>query len=1326
MAAIAAAKLNRERVGRRWLIAPAGRIAVVVAGLCAAGLLAASPGYAGVGHPFITSFEGKQAPNRHSLGSPKGVAVDEATGEVDVVDYEGGPESEVNGVHIKTSGIDVFSGFVGSYGYLRQIEGKETPLYEHQLGAAGIVDEKSLLYSTDIAVDQSTGRVYVTNRQEEVDAFDATGKYLFDIKPGGEPALPKCGVPAGLAVNAQGNLYVLCGEFGVVAEFNSEGKYLSQIATYEADRAGYSEFIPGAGELAVNASDEIYVTTIRKPAGSAEAGTIAVDKFNAKGEYVATIDAGEANNAAVAVDPATQDVYVAHRRYIAEYGDSGELISRFGAPNVNGPQGGEAYGLAVDGATGEVYAIDASDHRVEVFGGEVPAPDVATEAPSALGETVATLNGAVNPSSAGEAASYQFEYSTSKTELEGSNGTLSPATPAGLGAGTTPEPVSASITGLAPNRTYYYRLLAYNHAGAVRVESEVATFTTTGPPEVSEAFIADAGSTSAVLDADLNPGGLRATYKVEYGTGTEFGSSTAEVTLGAEGHEPVAVALTVSGLQPETTYHVRLVASNADSTAPALGADEMFTTFPVNTGLPDGRVYELVTPLDNHDADVYSPAFSSGLPGKGEYGVGGRLPFQASEAGDAVTYAGEPTSGGNGSTEGGLNANQYLATRSASGWTQQNVSAPGVRESRYEAFSPDLSAGVLVSGTRATEPPALLPEAQALAGYPVLYARTDESGAERALFTSFEGTPPAKNTLFEKFAGASEGYDTLLFEASAALTEAAPSGTAVNDLYESRDGQLQLVNEVEGTTVPYATFGGPSGFDRDEPIAGSEFTHIPDFSHDVSADGKRVFWTAVTPVKNAKGEIEGEQPRALYMTEAGAETVKLDASKIGGAGGDGLFWTASSDGSRVFFTDPNRLTEASTAAAGQSDLYEYEVESGQLLDLTVDPGAHADVQGVIGASEDGSYVYFVADGVLGDGAAHGATQGTCEQDLHRDPASTEECNLYVWHEGVTSFIAPLTGVDGLGADPSGFWVKTTGYIGDWAQGLGERTAEVTPSGEALVFQSTLKLSAYENAGLTEIYSYDAVSGGLACVSCNPSGERAQPSRAPFAAGLNLGGFLDPSATATHATRWMSDDGDRVFFDSAVPLVPEDTNGLVDVYEWEREGTPGGSCPVLSPARLDGGCVFLLSGGTSDNNSYLYSVSASGNDVFFATRAQLVEADQSETFQVYDARVGGVQPPVAPSCSGTGCQGVPSAPPIFATPSSVTFEGIGNFPAPAPVKPAATPKAKPLTRAQELAKALKACAKVKQGAKRASCVKRARKRYGPVKPKRKSASKKRGK
>ena len=84
---------------------------------------------------------------------------------------------------------------------------------------------------------------------------------------------------------------------------------------------------------------------------------------------------------------------------------------------------------------------------------------------------------------------------------------------------------------------------------------------------------------------------------------------------------------------------------------------------------------------------------------------------------------------------------------------------------------------------------------------------------------------------------------------------------------------------------------------------------------------------------------------------------------------------------------------------------------------------------------------------------------------------------------------------------------------------------------------------------------------------------------------------------------------------------------------------------------------------STEDSYLIGASADGDDVFFASRADLVAQDRTDDEVVYDAHAGGVQPPEPVVCAGAGCQGVPPAPPIFATPASVTFNGVGNYPPP---------------------------------------------------------------
>jgi hypothetical protein len=199
--------------------------------------------------------------------------------------------------------------------------------------------------------------------------------------------------------------------------------------------------------------------------------------------------------------------------------------------------------------------------------------------------------------------------------------------------------------------------------------------------------------------------------------------------------------------------------------------------------------------------------------------------------------------------------------------------------------------------------------------------------------------------------------------------------------------------------------------------------------------------------------------------------------------------------------------------------------------------------------------------------------------------------------------------------------------------------------------------------------------------------------------------------ALYQSRYLSDSG-RLFFNSATPLVPSDGNGLEDVYEYEPDGA--GGCTLSS------GCVGLISSGGSSEESAFMDASADGSDVFFLTSAQLLPTqDTDNAYDLYDAHLCSSAAPCAPQAAATppqcatadACRAAPPPEPdLFGAPASQTFSGAGNppLPTPAPVKP------KPLTRAQKLANALKACRKDKGKKKRVACERSARKRYGPPK------------
>jgi hypothetical protein len=409
---------------------------------------------------------------------------------------------------------------------------------------------------------------------------------------------------------------------------------------------------------------------------------------------------------------------------------------------------------------------------------------------------------------------------------------------------------------------------------------------------------------------------------------------------------------------------------------------------------------------------------------------------------------------------------------------------------------------------------------------------------------------------------------------------------------------------------------------------------------------------------NGSGLIR--EPPRLFARIGGTETVQLDAkpSSLSGNGpfGGGIFWGASADGSKAIFSAPGRLT-SNSHAAGQ--LYRYDTKARSLTNLT--PGSIApELQGVVGASEDETHIYFVAHGALTEEAENAAGE----------KAKAGADNLYLYQEGKGIRFIGILSVHDEGA---------------WSSAPSTLSARVSPDGNQLAFTSTEaeKLTAtngpesgYDNllaqgggCELTgdntlvgdphcaEAFLYDAEANQLRCISCNPSGARpAGPARLPT--------WSNPF----EGPRSLSEQGWRLFFESLDVLDPGDRNKKRDVYEFEAAGT--GTCndelSTFDPAT--DGCLSLISGGRSSDESYLLDVSSDGRDAFFATREALLPGrDANENYDVYDAREGGgfVEPLAPPTCEAEGCKPPPSTPPPPPAPATPSFQGSGN---PKPKKP----------------------------------------------------------
>ncbi len=292
-----------------------------------------------------------------------------------------------------------------------------------------------------------------------------------------------------------------------------------------------------------------------------------------------------------------------------------------GSPNLNGSSSfSDALRLLI-GADGYLYGGNGSTiFRVH------QQPAIQAVSVSGLAATSATLNGTVLPNQ--DAASVYFQYG-----LSSSFG--SQTAPQNIAAGSVPVAVNAGLTGLQSGAVYFWRMVTVTSQGTFY--SAVQSFATPGAPLAITGSWVNAGQTSITLDGTVNPLGSSADWYFEYGTTTAYGSQTATQNAGG-GVTNVAVNSTITGLLPGTTYHVRLVATNATGTTQ--GDAQVITTLPVSTTVlqPQAQFINTGTaPLAGlykaPDGQLYGTTNSGGT-----YGSAGTV-FRVTQGGSLTTLA---------------------------------------------------------------------------------------------------------------------------------------------------------------------------------------------------------------------------------------------------------------------------------------------------------------------------------------------------------------------------------------------------------------------------------------------------------------------------------------------------------------------------------------------------------------------------------------------------------------------------------------------------------------------------------------------------------------
>jgi hypothetical protein len=352
----------------------------------------------------------------------------------------------------------------------------------------------------------------------------------------------------------------------------------------------------------------------------------------------------------------------------------------------------------------------------------------------------------------------------------------------------------------------------------------------------------------------------------------------------------------------------------------------------------------------------------------------------------------------------------------------------------------------------------------------------------------------------------------------------------------------------------------------------------------MSADGSRLLFTASTG-GNTQLFLRIDRSRAVWVSETELDpsdpSYQPDPSGVRAMG-------MTPNGRNVFFlTDTPLLPEDDN---GGTDLYRYTDSA--------DPSSESNLTMI---SEEGD---------LGGGQLVGMSD-----DGERAYYQTTSDWLVAWDDGTTRLISasvslagPREGLDLTAAQP--------GY------------GRVTPDGMFLAFGTRNSLTGEVTNGHREMYLYSLSDDRLRCVSCPSGSATADATVLP-----EVTEGVPRLYNAGFRPRFLSESG-RVFFSTADALLPQDTNGVLDAYEYD---------PTT-------GQVSLLSTGMGKGPATFADASASGDDVFIVTRQRLVASDRDDLVDLYDARDGSslpeiVEQPTPPACEGDGCQ-----PPSPASPS----------------------------------------------------------------------------
>lgn len=907
------------------------------------------------------------------------------------------------------------------------------------------------------------------------------------------------------------------------------------------------------------------------------------------------------------------------------------------------------------------------------------APTVTLDAPGAPSYTSVPVSGTVDPKD--HDTFYAFEVSTDGSGWSGFT-YLGP-----LAANSGSQAVSSEITGLKPNTEYQLRLVANNFEDPEVISAGPnPTFKTKALPNPSVAIKPVTAITdrtahfSGTIDPEApagNPAASNVTFRFECTPACpgiehitpENGVGGGFIEADSESHE---VSADVSGLEPNREYTVTLIAENANGptssstipfntespgpsviTIPAFAivggtkamlggrvrpendptkywfeygeGDSYGTSIPATedgdagngenfvfveeeiAGLQPGGTYHFRVVAENtfgttegEDLTFTTPTGDLGSPlGKLQlpdsrtwemvsppdklgYDVG-KVHAYASKSGDAVMFKSQGSFGDQATSKAGSGM-EYVSRRGTDRWETHGIAATGGNfygGAGYIFYDEELTEGILLHNDVPGE--ALDPEFV-----------TPDTGSPQNLALYRRPLLPlgGYKKLPEQFIVPAVGdlRHGLVLSAEKLTQDSPCNGGSERCLYELNGSTLRLASLLPG--------------DVPSPI-GSAFDSFIKPLVGITEDGSAIWF------------YRPDDSR-LYLRVEGKETVQLDESQRTipptWAADSMTVKAAESNGEKLLLEGSEQLVDADEDNSNDLYLWNGGKPAGdRLILLSAGDVANARYLHLVGVSDDFNTIYF-----------------STENHILSGEVNTPGGNIYNWNanggNGTLTHMVTASDADLIT------------YGGEQFDAPEIARAHSSPDGRYEAIVSSDRLTAYDNAGQSEVYLFDQATGRLTCASCDP---RNRPAKS--AARFNAISPSEAIFSVNHRLRSVSPEG-RVFFESEEGLVPRDSNGYIDVYEYT------------------GGLPHLISTGTDGQESRFLDAGRDGNDIFFVTAERLSGWDFDDNYDVYDARVdGGLPEPPPPvlGCEGDACQ-PPPTPPNDPTPSSMNFNGAGNF------------------------------------------------------------------